>query len=391
MNANEVVLGKANYGKQGFSGGGLGWFYIENNKDNVYRVLPPMKSLAAEGKYAKYYRTHRGFRGSDGKQKPFQCIEEFNFKQKLITRHCPICDIVADLVAEVATWKDKGATDDQIREYRNKNIFPFQSEGKYYINVVNKENKIGILAIGNTMFKALDLLAQEQEKKGKDICGVDGFFLNFKNKSEYKGDKKPIPSVELAQVEDAQGNLRYVPHSVDAEFAQRLGKEAADLTKIFKVLDLEQITRICQLQGDERSKYMDTLFAGESKPTTPSETTTVAPASTQTFTPPAGFGAGGTSQSTPQMEPSSPAPAAAAQPSFTAPAGFSAPVQAPAAAPAAPTGFSAPASAPAQAAPAGFTPPTGFGGSPSAPAAGGQSMSTLNDQDFLNMVRPKKV
>jgi hypothetical protein len=377
---NEVVLGKANYGKQNGFGGGLGWFYIENNKDNVYRVLPPMKSLAAEGKYAKYYRTHRGFRGSDGKQKPFQCIEEFNFKQKLITRHCPICDIVADLTAEVATFKERGATDDQIREYRNKNIFPFQAEGKYYLNVVNTEGKIGILAIGNTMFKALDLLAQEQEKKGKDICGVEGFYLNFKNKSEYKGDKKPIPSVELAQKEDEQGNLRYVPHSVNQEFAQRLVKEAADLGNIFKTLDIEQITRIVQLQGDERAKYMDSLFAGDKQPVAPvaaAPTSTnggqasapAAPVQAPSFTPPAGFGSGGTSQQTPQMAPASPAPSAPV--GFTPPAGFGT-----AAGPAPQSSFS---------------PPAGFGGSPAPAAAGGASMSTLNDQDFLNMVRPKKV
>jgi hypothetical protein len=389
---NEMVFGKATYGRTG----GHGWGYIEDNKDNVYRVLPPVKSLMAKGQYAKYYRTHRGFRGTDGKQKPFQCIEEFNFKQKLITKHCPICDIVADLEAEVKTFPSKGATAEQIRDYRNKNIFPFQAEGKYYLNVVNQENKIMVLGIGSKMFKSLEMLAQEQEKKGRDICGLEGLFLNFKKQSAYKGDNKAVHSVGLYVLETATGP-QYVPHVIDATFAARVPTEAADLGNLFKILNVEQIAQIIQLQGDDRAKYMDVLFAGE--PATPAEASSPAsqPAS-QGFTPPAGFGAT-TPQGTPTMA-AAPAPTAAPA-AFAPPAGFSAPVQAPAqaAAPApaaAPAGFTAPVGfgggqAVAPAAASTFTPPAGFGGTGPAPAAApGQPTAQLNDQDFLNMVRPKK-
>jgi hypothetical protein len=71
MNTEQVAIGRAAYGRQGRAG----FFDVESNKDNIYRVLPPIKSLASKGKYAQFIATHRGFRGTDGKQKPFRCIE----------------------------------------------------------------------------------------------------------------------------------------------------------------------------------------------------------------------------------------------------------------------------------------------------------------------------
>jgi hypothetical protein len=261
-----VMIGKALYGKQsGGFGGGHGWFYIEDNKDNVFRVLPPMKSLAPHGKYAKFYRTHRGFRGSDNKQKPFICIEESDYKTKVIKVHCPVCDKVAELEQEVAKFKQRGATDEQIRDYRSKNIFPFQSEGKYYLNVVNQENKIGILNVGSKMFKALEALATEQEKKGRDITGMQGVFLNFKKATRYKGDRDAVHSVEMFMQGQSDGSFRYAAHDITADFAARLGTEAADLGNLFKTLDAEQIASIVSLDGESRSKYIDNLFNAPEK------------------------------------------------------------------------------------------------------------------------------
>lgn len=260
MNQQEVLIGKASYGRNNF---GHGWFRVDDNKDNVYRVLPPMKSLAATGRYAKYYRTHRGFRGSDNKQKPFLCIEEIDYKTKIIKAHCPVCDWVRAIEAEVEKYKEKGATKEQLQEYRNKYVFPFQAEGKYYLNVVNQEGKIGILPIGSNMFKSLEALAIEQEKQGNDITGMNGLFLNFKKQTKFKGDKNAIHTVSLYFQPDGTGGFRPVAHQITQEFAQRLGTEAADLGNLFKSLEVEQISQIISLDGEARAKYIDTLFGKE--------------------------------------------------------------------------------------------------------------------------------
>lgn len=374
-------IGKAAYGRSNF--GGHGWFHIEDNKDNIFRVLPPMKSLAREGKYAKFYSTHRGFRGTDNKQRPFLCIEESDYKTKVIKVHCPVCDWVDAIEKHVATFKEKGATDDQIRDYRNKYLFPFQAERKYYLNVVNQEGKIGVLPIGSKMFKSLEALAMEQEKQGRDITGMEGIFLNFKKQTRFKGDRDAIHTANLYMQPTATG-FTLLTHVIDQAFAQKLATDAADLGKLFKSIQIEQMAQIIALEGEARAKYVDTLFEKEQAaavapvtaapaqapvqqpvaapasalPTAPAAPVTMAPpTAATTFTPPA--------------------PAAAA-PTFTPPAP---------AAPVTQQTFTPPGNA-IPAAPAGAMP--GFG--PSAPVAPvtGVPLNQLDDTAFANMVRPQK-
>lgn len=260
-NPTPIIIGKSSYGKQsrGF-GGGTNWFYIEDNKDNIFRVLPAMKSLAASGRYAKFYRTHRGFRGTDGKQKPFICVEESDFKTKRIKVHCPICDRVAELEGMIQDYIQRGATKEQISEFRNKNIFPIQNEGKYYLNVINQEGKIGVLNIGAKMFNALDALGKQYDAKGSDITGMEGIFLNFKKSTKFKGDRDAVFQVEPFLNPQPDGSFRFVSHSITVEISNRLGPEAADLGVMFKVLSSEQMATIISLEGESRSEYMDTLF-----------------------------------------------------------------------------------------------------------------------------------
>lgn len=266
MNNNQVQIGKANYDKNsGGFGGGFGWFYIEDNKPNIYRVLPPLKSLAQYGKTAKYYRIHRGLRGSDGKQKPFQCIEESDYKTKIISVHCPLCDRVRELEANLEQAKAAGATKEQQQEMRNKMIFPLQNEGKYYLNVVNQEGKMGVLSIGSKHHQAYTALAKEMEQKGFDVTGMQGIFLNFKKTTQYKGDKNAVLQVEPFLALQSDQSYRFVTHELTQEVINRLDKETADLGNLFKTLSPEQIATILSYEGEARAKYMDMLFEAPEK------------------------------------------------------------------------------------------------------------------------------
>lgn len=367
-----------------------------------------MKSLAPHGKYAKYYRTHRGFRSTDGKQKPFICIEESDYKTKVIKVHCPVCDKVAELEQEVVKFKQRGATDEQIREYRNKNIFPFQSEGKYYLNVVNQENKIGVLSLGSKAFKALEALALEQEKKGRDITGMQGVFLNFKKATRFKGDRDAVHSVEMFLQAGNDGSFRYVTHDITADFAARLGTEAADLGNLFKALDAEQIARIVSLDGESRGQYIDTLFNAPEKdaPANNGGLQTQIPNSNLTAVSRLEVGQDGNYNVQQPTVPSNFNQPAQAPQNFGQFSG--AQQQAPAAPATPPPGFGqsqAPAAAPQQAAPA-APPVQGFVGfsqstQPGAPTQHvqaaqsvqlpGQPMAALNDDEFLAMIPKKKM
>lgn len=254
---SDVLIGKANYGK---GTGGGGFFFIEDNKPNVYRVLPPIKGMAPTGKVAKYYNVHRGIRGTDGKQKPFICVEKSDYKTKIISTHCALCDRVRELKEQIKIAESKGATKEQIKEANAKQVFPLQNEGKWYLNVINQDGKIGVLNIGSKMYNSFQALAEKLEKQGYDVSGMDGMFLNFTKTTKYKGDKDAVLQVEPATVSSGNGSFSYHMHTLTPDIINRLGKEAADLSKLFKELEPEQVSMIVQLQGDERAKYVDTLF-----------------------------------------------------------------------------------------------------------------------------------
>lgn len=264
---NNVQIGKANYEKNsgGGFGGGVSWFYIEDNKPNVFRVLPPLKSLAAAGKIAKYYKVHRGMRGTDKRQKPFMCVEESDYKTKVITQHCPICDHVRELEKNLENARLAGASKEQVAEVRKNTIFPLQSEGKYYLNVVNQEGKMGVLSVGSKMFQSFTALAKEMESKGFDVTGMQGVYLNFKKTTAYKGDKNAVLSVEPYLAPSGDGSFRYVTHELTQDVINRLEKETADLGNLFKSLTVEQIATILSYEGEARAKLLDTYFDAPEK------------------------------------------------------------------------------------------------------------------------------
>lgn len=269
MNTN-IQIGKASFDRNsgGNGGGGVSWFYIEDNKPNVYRVLPPLKSLAASGRIAKYYKVHRGIRGTDKRQKPFICPEESDYKTRVITQHCPLCDHVRELEQNLEKARAAGASKEQLAEMRKNVIFPLQSEGKYYMNVVNQEGKMGVLSVGSKMFASFTALAKEMEAKGLDVTGMQGVYLNFKKSTAFKGDKNAVLSVEPYLAASSDGSFRYVTHELTQDVINRLEKETADLGNLFKVITVEQVATLLSYEGEARAKLMDTYFDSPEKEST---------------------------------------------------------------------------------------------------------------------------
>lgn len=262
---NETLIGKrrpagnnGNYGK---------WFYLEANKDNIFRVLPPVHSLAAQGAYAKFHATHRWIRGTDGKpSKPFLCVEERDFKAKMTTRHCPLCDRVFELESMLKTGLDAGqVSKEQAQELRAAQIGPIKVDKKYYINVVNQEGNIGVLSISITMYKALEALFKQYDAKGTDLTGAEAPFLNFQVLTAYKGDPKPIHKVDVYLQPTADGGYRPVNHQLTADVINRMQTEARDLNNLFKSIDIESISTLAAADPKVRAEIIDRLFAAGEK------------------------------------------------------------------------------------------------------------------------------
>ncbi len=269
---SDVLIGKSRLDGRSAGTGGK-WFYLEDNKPNVYRVMPPLHSLARTGEYAKYYATHK-VKGTDGKQRSFGCIQEKDYKTKTIVRRCPMCDKAEELKAKLTAAQQAGQiSKEEASTFDFKNIWPLKAEKKYYLNVVNQEGVPGILPISITMYQDLQNTLQEWDKKGFDLTGKTGAFLNFTISKKYKGDKDAVHKVVPFTNVNPDGSFTLVRHELTAEFInEKLAHETRDLGKLFREVSDEQLAAIAATDGLERAQFVDNMFkSGEPKSKVESE------------------------------------------------------------------------------------------------------------------------
>lgn len=238
------------------------YFYIEPNEDNIYRVLPPMFSLASKGSYAQWMAVHKSFPGTNGKRRVFRCIEETDRETKRITKHCPMCIYAKKLQDHYDMLKNTGgATEDQLKQFRNSHIYPLQAERKYWLNVVNQADEIGILSINGSAMQALKAECKAfYSQQGIDIVGTNGLFLNFRKDREFKGDRKPVVTVKAYLKKDASNKFEYVTHTLTPSFIERLKTEAKDLPTLFRSISSEDMELMVQAPEERRAELVDKIF-----------------------------------------------------------------------------------------------------------------------------------
>lgn len=260
---SDLLIGKSNLkgNKSGAVSTGK-WFYLEDNKDNVYRVLPPLHSLARTGEFAKYYAVHRQIKGLDGKQRPFLCNQEKDYKTKMITVRCGLCDRAAELKSKVDAATASGQmSKEESFQFEQKNIWPLKPEKKYFLNVVNQEGNIGVISISISMYQDLQNTLKEWDKKGFDLTGQKGAFLNFTVTKKFKGDKDAVHKVVPFTQVNKDGSFSLVQHEVTPEVIEKLKTDSRDLSKLFRSLTTEDVAMLASTDGADRSQIIDRLFA----------------------------------------------------------------------------------------------------------------------------------
>lgn len=251
-------------GKSVYENGGnkKNYFYLQGGS-NVFRILPPMFSLAPKGQWYKYWAVHKGFVNGAGKYRPLASIEEFDVKTKTVRVHDPVCDKYRDNLAKAKAAKDKGYPEDKIKEFMDVYVKPYDTDKKYYVNAVSQDNKIGILVLPIKLFQQLRALCKEYEAKGIDLTGMKGVYLNFKKIQAYKGDPQTSYSVEIYKEQvQMNGELFEKPkvHEITEAFVVQLQNEAKDLSTLFKVPAATDLQLLADAQPNERSAIIDRIF-----------------------------------------------------------------------------------------------------------------------------------
>lgn len=372
--SNDFQIGSSNYEKRSGQFGNKRYFYIKPNEPNIYRVLPPVLSLARTGEYFKYHAIHRNMRATDGKQRGFVCPEDVDYKTKLVKQRCPVCDKRREFEAQYQTVKDSfgqvpsADQKQKLNEFWMAFIEPLKVERQHYMNVVNQAGEIGILPIPTTLKNDMQASFKKmKEEEGVDPSGVRGIFVNFSKVSQYKGDPKPAYKVEPLYetvMNNGMPMKTYKFHEIVPEFVNKMKTDCRDLNGLHRVLNVEELAGLASADRETRKRLLDSLFSmpedteeeGGSQPS--SHIPGVAGASTVARM---DIGPNGAVFNQPVINQPAPAPAAFA-PQQLAPAPAPAPVITPAPAP---VQTQAPA--------------------PAAPAAAKAGSTTMSDQDFLKL------
>lgn len=246
------------------------WFGIEAGKDNEYRILPPLFSLADKGKYAQYTSVHKvWFKDPafpNGKARPysFNCIKKVN-KNKEVEVSCPYCARHDAAKLKYDAGKAQGATAEQLKEFNVKEVQPYQTEQKFLVNAVNAAGKVGLLPLGIKAFQALQAeLVSAKTKLGVDATGMEGLYFNFSKTQKFKGDRDTVYGVQLAQEAtkgaDGRINTSLKQHFITESFIGVIKAGARDLTEVFKDITVDQMGQLMSMTEETKKATIEAVF-----------------------------------------------------------------------------------------------------------------------------------
>jgi len=238
-----VELGTAN-----FDGNRKKTFKIVDG-DNIYRILPPMKSCAKSGHWSKYYSVVWGYENKDGKKRPFNDCRKTNFKTKMVEveseAYLKSAKIKAMLDELKAKKKAGEAVDPDTFDRLEKLSKRYNIEGKHYVNAVNLKGEIGVLKIGAKAKQGIEAEEKKLRAKGIDPLSVNnGRYFNIYR--EGSGLNTLYQVTIYKEQRDVGGELAEFDkvHVMDAAFIARLGAEASDLAELYQSPTPDQIKQI---------------------------------------------------------------------------------------------------------------------------------------------------
>jgi hypothetical protein len=238
MSLNDV-FGKAKLG----NGQKTTWFkFPKEGGTLVLRILPPYGSLRESGKWSQYYVTHFGYKDSKGRLRTFESPEVINRKNKFVEVVDPAMERIKGLRAAQEKAKIEGNADMVAKIGQQLRIF--NARKAHYMNVMDLDGKIGVIAIPHKMKMALDTKLKELQQKGIDALGVQGGrYMAFTRTGS------GINTVHSVEVYRDPATDQQVVSNLTEEVAMRMKSEGVDLSKLFVKPTAEEVGEIVKANG----------------------------------------------------------------------------------------------------------------------------------------------
>ncbi len=254
--SDDVQIGKANLEARG--GKEFNHFSLKNGPTQLYRPLPPLHNLAADGQWF-FYRPSHWVEGSPRPGKDFPQKRQFHCplkkdKNKMVINPCPRCEEVEKLKGQLKLLTDQGLTNKDARVALLSNrIFSLSRGSYYYINVINiATGKMGDLKLPYSSFTLLEAeIKKYASEKKKDALGVEeGVIFNFSRIKDDSNGKYAFSVV--VHTEPKTVDIGGVPTDVNVDVAHpltqeiigRLNKETQSLDELITEISVEQIQDI---------------------------------------------------------------------------------------------------------------------------------------------------
>lgn len=225
-------------------------FYLKDG-DNIYRVLPPVKSLADKNKIAQYYSVI-WLTAPNGKKYAVNSIAVKNKDNKVIQPD-PLLDKIEELNLQLKSALASGrhAEVQSIKEMQKK-IF----QKKFYaLNVMSPSGEVGVLHLPYTAYQNLQVKLKELYQNGIDAISIgptNGIFFNFKKQRDERGKVTYPVEVAMKMIKTEGGEIMATYHKapISESEAPLIAEKAQDLTTLFRTLSFSEMSLLASLSQE---------------------------------------------------------------------------------------------------------------------------------------------
>jgi hypothetical protein len=243
----------------------------------VVRILPPIKSLAESGEWAIYHGIHYGYKGVNPRDpnkpifKTFRCIEERDFKTKMVKQDCPECDLIKhwedELETILANAKKDGLTKEDTEEMASAHrawLKEHNCDRKWHMNVKQENGEFAVLTLSHKTKKNIlePLIQKLLTDEGIDALEPEqGVWFRITRTGKQIEAVDHIEAVEEAVKDPTTGRISKTTKLAPLTEAdeQKALKECPDLATSVTVITYNQIKALTESSGEPES--VDAIFA----------------------------------------------------------------------------------------------------------------------------------
>lgn len=239
--------------------------------ENVFRILPPMKSQVHTGKWSQYYATHSGYKTPNPNKPesflyhPFYCIGQPKSFRATITEKCFECEKIKEMteIRDRANGLEKTAPEkyEQLVSPVAEWLDSHWLDKKHYVNVMLPDRTFQVLKLAHRTKQMIDNIFKSLKENDEiDPTAIDeGVWVIVKQPQVFN-------EIAIVEIKRKKGGIVELA-PLTKEDCKKALEECMDLVedreKVAKELSSEQIELLTKSSGE--AEEIAAIFEGDPK------------------------------------------------------------------------------------------------------------------------------